>query len=162
MSALFLPRTFIYIGDRLGTDGKLSTGFILLPDSGEPWEEMAPSTLDSLPVRWWTLKGSSRSTARRLRVGAVIEMDTEIKEDGGVSIRVWTLRTLASAWHDREAVLRWTAEHRADLMEAERRKKMQGKDALHEALDPVREMYASLRGARRTAMLAEIVRYITS
>lgn len=151
----YVSRTFIYIGDRLN-GGKLASGFILLPPEGATVEEAC-----RLPLRWWTLKGKSRSTVNRLRVGAVVSMETDVTEDH-CSIRLGTLRTEAIRWDDPESVLRWTAEHCADHAEAERLRRMKDRDALHEALDPVREMYASLRGRHRTAILAEIVRYITN
>lgn len=150
------PRAqLIYIGDRLDT-GKLSAGFILLPEGGASAEEAR-----GLPKRWWTLKGASRRSVNLLPPGAVISVEAQIKDDG-ISVRFGTLRTVQARWDDPESVLRWTAEHRADRAEAERRKSMKDRDALREALDPIRDLYVNLRGRHRTALLAEVVRYITS
>lgn len=157
----WVTRQFIYIGDRLGRDGKLQTGFILLP-IGFDWNEISPRMVKEIPASWWTFRGASRTVVNRLRVGAVVSMEAEGNGEPSLSIRPATLRTLATVWHDPEAVMLWTAEHRADRAETERRREMKERDALHEALDPVREMYGKLRGRHRTAILAEIVRYITS
>jgi hypothetical protein len=150
------PRLFIYAGRRVSASG-MDCALVLLPDG-----DTATVDAGQLPMRWWAYTGNVRKALGHLRVGCVVSMDAREDDAGALTVRFSSMRVVEREWRQHDVVLELTALDREARMEFERRKNMKGRDALHEQLEPVRLMYARLRGARRVAVLAEVVRYITS
>lgn len=100
--------------------------------------------------------------AQRYAVGDYITVDVERGENDEVeTIYTDTMRFASQAKEfEEEAVLEWTARDKADRTELKARNLKKDRDALVEALRPVREIYLRQVGDNRTAMLAVILQGI--
>lgn len=84
-------------------------------------------------------------------------------DDRAVQALVFSSVRYVKKWDNDGDRLRWATE--SEIASADWQRRRLGRndtDALHEALDPIRSIYQSAVGWKRTALLAEIVRYLVS
>jgi hypothetical protein len=161
----FEPLRFVYLGVRI-EDIKLSIGLAPELYTNEDGQEIENwSWIQDLHSRWW---GGTKilKAFKHYSPGDVISI--EAKYENGT----WTIVASSARYVGRlgqgefehidaeERILEWTMVDRAARTEHKRRSLKKDRDALREALTPVRAIYLRQVGTNRTAMLAEILKEI--